>query len=390
MDNLRFVMESPQHSPTHKKRPRLVTSCDNCRLKKIKCVQSKDQERCESCESLQVSCLFRDRERYFAERSRIVTGGSTERPSSSASNHQRRSSTPATGQKDSYTSNRASFDGASDWYPSPAQPANSVAAHQSQRYAASSPNPYGSSGADMSYPSDSSDRRAQYVASPLSHTSGHSYSGNGYGTSALPSGLPQDPTTVYHNRSYSQGSSASPSPPLFDPHQPGVPQAAVMAQFIQIFFQRFGQNFPFLSSEDIQKRFYNGTLSPVLASSIAALASRYSQSSEIVSRGVSAVTEAYTNNTKRLLSSSSQVPYLEVLHAVIIIAWTEYKNGRTAGFFEYSQMATKMALNLGLGSDVAQTSSERERAMHRITWNSVAQLQQLTASMPGSSGSVGR
>lgn len=43
-------------------------------------------------------------------------------------------------------------------------------------------------------------------------------------------------------------------------------------------------------------------------------------------------------------------------------------------------MATKMALNLGLGSDVAQTSSERERAMHRITWNSVAQLQQLTAS----------
>lgn len=43
-------------------------------------------------------------------------------------------------------------------------------------------------------------------------------------------------------------------------------------------------------------------------------------------------------------------------------------------------MATKMALNLGLGSDVAHTSSDRERAMHRITWNSVAQLQQLTAS----------
>ena len=42
-------------------------------------------------------------------------------------------------------------------------------------------------------------------------------------------------------------------------------------------------------------------------------------------------------------------------------------------------MATKMALNLGLGNDVAHTSSERERAMHRITWNSVAQLQQLTA-----------
>lgn len=116
--------------------------------------------------------------------------------------------------------------------------------------------------------------RGHYVSSPLSHTSTHSYNGNGYGASALPSGLPQDPTTAYHNRSYSQGSSASPSPPLFDPLQPGVPHANVMAQFIQIFFQRFGQNFPFLHSDDITKRFYNGTLSPVLASSIAALASR--------------------------------------------------------------------------------------------------------------------
>ena len=29
MDSLRFVLEAPQLSQTHKKRPRLVTSCDN-------------------------------------------------------------------------------------------------------------------------------------------------------------------------------------------------------------------------------------------------------------------------------------------------------------------------------------------------------------------------
>ena len=29
MDGLRFVLEAPQLSQTHKKRPRLVTSCDN-------------------------------------------------------------------------------------------------------------------------------------------------------------------------------------------------------------------------------------------------------------------------------------------------------------------------------------------------------------------------
>src|SRR5216684_4229813 len=44
------------------------------RLKKIKCVQIKSQPRCEACEAGNTTCQFRDRERYFAERSRIVTG----------------------------------------------------------------------------------------------------------------------------------------------------------------------------------------------------------------------------------------------------------------------------------------------------------------------------
>ncbi|KAF7346053.1 C6 transcription [Mycena sanguinolenta] len=38
-DSFQFIMESPQHAQGHKKRPRLVTSCDACLLKKIKCLQ---------------------------------------------------------------------------------------------------------------------------------------------------------------------------------------------------------------------------------------------------------------------------------------------------------------------------------------------------------------
>ena len=29
MDDFQFIIESPQHNQGHKKRPRLVTSCDN-------------------------------------------------------------------------------------------------------------------------------------------------------------------------------------------------------------------------------------------------------------------------------------------------------------------------------------------------------------------------
>jgi hypothetical protein len=102
MDGLRYLIVAPQLSQTHKKRPRLVTSCDDwcvarscthvslssngslipsllpthSRLKKIKCVQIKSQLCCEACEAGNIPCQFRDRERYFAERSRIVTGAS--------------------------------------------------------------------------------------------------------------------------------------------------------------------------------------------------------------------------------------------------------------------------------------------------------------------------
>jgi len=44
------------------------------------------------------------------------------------------------------------------------------------------------------------------------------------------------------------------------------------------------------------------------------------------------------------------------------------------------QMATKIAMSLGLGNDVGQTSSERERTLLRSTWTSVVQLQQIAAS----------
>jgi len=89
-DSFQFIIESPQHSQGHKKRPRLVTSCDNwyasyiyrtfayspqsSRLKKIKCLQPSPETKCEACKSAKIPCRFRDRERYFAERSRAIAG----------------------------------------------------------------------------------------------------------------------------------------------------------------------------------------------------------------------------------------------------------------------------------------------------------------------------
>ena len=97
MSDLHFVLEHPQDNNRreHKKRPRLVTSCDNwcagpyrtrltfradpslsfippshsSRAKKLKCIKGGENAPCESCVNSGVACEFRDRDQYFAERS---------------------------------------------------------------------------------------------------------------------------------------------------------------------------------------------------------------------------------------------------------------------------------------------------------------------------------
>jgi hypothetical protein len=138
----------------------------------------------------------------------------------------------------------------------------------------------------------------------------------------------------------------------------------MLVDLVQVFFEYFSRNFPFLQFDDVSRRMFNGTLSPLLANSIASLAARYSQSSDVLVRGASAVSNAYTDVAKvgvlsvlsqpsfrlteghlraqRLLHDSSHVPYIEILHAVIVLAWSEYKAGRMSGPTEYSQVGLRL------------------------------------------------
>lgn len=96
MDDFQFIIESPHKEQSQRKRLRLVTSCDNwyvclpygicahaehehsdSRLKKIKCLQASPDSKCDTCNQAKVSCHFRDRERYFIERSQTVASPGT-------------------------------------------------------------------------------------------------------------------------------------------------------------------------------------------------------------------------------------------------------------------------------------------------------------------------
>ncbi|KAI0033449.1 hypothetical protein K488DRAFT_84891 [Vararia minispora EC-137] len=349
MDNLRFVLEAPHMTTQQKKRPRLVTSCDNCRLKKIKCVQSRSQEKCEACVAGGVACEFRDRERYFAERSRIVTAGSS---SSSAPYSRRSSRSPP---YPSRSSGAVSAGASGEWY----TPSPTPDPHQ-MRYMSNSP-VYG-----VSTPSAlSGDWFASGEVGSPSASSYFPSSRGGYNSFAMASGSPQSVS----------GSGYTPG--LFDVRRSEFPDSALMPHYVQVFFQYYSRTFPFLSSSEVNQRLYDGSLSALQANAIAALAARYSQSPAVLERGASTAVNAYCDMARSLVSQSSLVPYIEILHAVILLAWADYKCGRSSNFSEYTQMATKMALSLGLGSESSATGiSENERAVQRSTWATVLQLQQ--------------
>lgn len=86
--------------------------------------------------------------------------------------------------------------------------------------------------------------------------------------------------------------------PLFDSRHSTMPHPTMLVHLVQVFFECFSRNFPFLQYDDVSRRVFNGTLSPLLANSIASLAARYSQSSDVLARGATAVSNAYGDAAK--------------------------------------------------------------------------------------------
>ncbi|KZV71147.1 hypothetical protein PENSPDRAFT_743296 [Peniophora sp. CONT] len=378
MDNLRFVLESPQVAQTQKKRPRLVTSCDNCRLKKIKCVPTTVHGKCEACQAGGVTCEFRDRERYFAERSRSVTAAAaaSSGSASSLSSQRRGSRSPANVSQRSSHGRRsprpvADPSAGHAWY-SPAPE------HHQTAYASSTSYP-------TTVPSSSPQPNDWFLGEGIGgSSSGYfgqpAYPGTNYPTATSPSGL-SDTYSTYSGPSLSPSMSSPGLAMLFDPRRPQHPDPALMPHFLDIFKSYYAATFPFLSYEEMVNRVRQGTSYGLIECAVAALAARYSQSSTVLACGTTAAVDAYAGKARAQLQDNSLLPSIYVLHATILLAWVEYKAGNAPGLQEYISMASRMAHSHGLGRDsFFPGASEQERNMYRNTWAAIMYLQQLTGS----------
>ncbi|KAJ3568449.1 hypothetical protein NP233_g5704 [Leucocoprinus birnbaumii] len=362
-DTFQFIIESPQHNTGHKKRPRLVTSCDNCRLKKIKCLQPSPETKCEACKAAKIPCRFKDRERYFAERSRAIAGPNT------ANTYTLDQRTNSRGSLDAFTSSGSS------------SPSLSSLSHP--RSNSHSPKePSGLVSPDMDngrYTPYSTDSRRQGDYSRHSSMSGYHSRNSSMGYNNIVGPGSADILRQIHN-TYPPQPMDSRYIQLFDPEHPQRPHPTLMPHFLQIFFDHYVSEYTFLTYEETLGRFWEQRLSPALSNCIAAMAARYANIPELVVRGLHEVAETYAENAKNILNSVAHMPTMDTLHALMLLSWSEYKNDRIPNFRHYCQMAMRMAMDLGL-SDQNPPSHlpENERNRRRATWANIIQLHLITS-----------
>ncbi|TFK53862.1 hypothetical protein OE88DRAFT_1654206 [Heliocybe sulcata] len=280
MEDFRFVHESPQSQQVHRKRPRLVTACDNCRVKKIRCVKPASNEKCEACAAGNAVCEFRDRERYFQERSRLIAGSTA---GVAAMGSRRRTPPYARHSRvdDSPYSRYSDPNPRTPGTPSSTPPTEYLSLkhdrHLSEPTDYYSEEQYLPRTVSLSYPSPSSNSLWTYPSSS---------------SSASPS---YSPILPIHPSPHI----ASVDPvQLFDASNPAYPSFTLMPHFLSLFFDNFGAQCPYLDQDDLLGRFYDQTLPATIANSIASLAVRYTDVQQLQSMGLRSIADQYSVNAK--------------------------------------------------------------------------------------------
>ncbi|KAG8678889.1 hypothetical protein FRC09_019443, partial [Ceratobasidium sp. 395] len=200
--------------------------------------------------------------------------------------------------------------------------------------------------------------------------------GNDHGHDSSSSGQATGTTTPVHPHIPSFESSvmataaASGRDCLFDPARPRYPNSKYLGHLANLFFDHLACHFPFLDRTQVMAQITDGTLPAILANCLAALAVRFSNRKDLLKGPRHLAGEAYCDMAKLLVVHMLSWPSVEVLQALVLIAWSEFGSGRDSGLWMYSRMAVGMAMDLGLGFEatvqLAATESEREKV--RLTW----------------------
>lgn len=224
-------------------------------MKKIKCIQpSPESVPCEACQVAGISCRFRDRERYYAERSRIAA------------------TQAATSKNPSGDRSRKS----SSCEPAPAAAPRAQGTHE-----------------DVGTPQGG-------VARPPVRRA-NTYHPYRFSPTSSEPGFRSSPD--------SEASTPPPYGPLFCPNDLMKPHSEIMMPLLQAFFDNLNPEYPFLAYDETIRQFFTRSLSRLLANCIAAHAVRFVDIPEVTRRGVMHASDQFCDRAKVCLFSFALLPW---------------------------------------------------------------------------------
>ncbi|KAF8151784.1 fungal-specific transcription factor domain-containing protein [Crassisporium funariophilum] len=141
---------------------------------------------------------------------------------------------------------------------------------------------------------------------------------------------------------------------LFD--EAGLPYSSVYIPLFDIFFSTLSCHFPSISRRRMEERLKTGTMSAFLLNCICAISARFSPPNKGSAMKACA---PFITKAQELIIPLLHLPTTDVVTGLLLLAWANYGQNSESGLWQYSGMAIRMAIDLGLHeiSDIYESSA---------------------------------
>ena len=170
----------------------------------------------------------------------------------------------------------------------------------------------------------------------------------------------------------------SQSPDLWD--DTGLPLPTIWQPLFEIFLKHFVEFFPSISQQRMHDRLDSGTMSRFLANTICALAAKHYTTSSFAPGTLSA---AFVAKAQELAAPLIHLPATETVTGLVLLSWACYAQGSDSGLWQYSGMAIRMAVDIGINEVIEIYESPAHLIRCRHLWWSLFVVDRLVAFATG-------
>ncbi|OZJ04492.1 hypothetical protein BZG36_02667 [Bifiguratus adelaidae] len=130
---------------------------------------------------------------------------------------------------------------------------------------------------------------------------------------------------------------------LFDDNDLVLPH--IYIPLLDTFFRTMSQHFPSINRRRMSERLETGTMSSFLLTCICAISARFDSS---LGKGSLKACTPFIAKAQLLAVDLLHLPTHDVVTGLLLLAWAHYGQNSESGFWQYSGIAIRMAIDLGL------------------------------------------